>query len=110
MFHAGGVLAYAPSATVFEDVATSRLNLTWIATHRFRSGQTYAMMFQRFNAAAYRSLCWQTPFKVLTCAAMSIVTVPAPTRAMWWLVRGIFHCGAMSYALGVPMYREYASR
>jgi succinoglycan biosynthesis protein ExoM len=108
MFSAGGVLGYAPDAVVYEDVAPSRINLAWIGTHRFRAGQTYAMMFRRFDLAAYRRLRWRAPLKIGACAAMFTLTAIWPSRAMWWLVRGIFHCGTLSFALGARVYPEYA--
>jgi hypothetical protein len=28
---------------------------------------------------------------------------------MWWLMRGIFHCGTISYAIGAAVYEEYGN-
>jgi succinoglycan biosynthesis protein ExoM len=108
MFRAGGILRYAPAAVVYEDVVPSRISLAWIATHRFRVGQTYAMMFRRFDPASYRRICWSAPLKIGACAAMFALTAVRPTRAMWWLMRGIFHSGILSFGLGATVYQEYA--
>jgi succinoglycan biosynthesis protein ExoM len=109
MYRNGAVLKYAPCAVVYEDVAPSRINLTWIATHKFRAGQTYAMMFNKFDKAAYRRVSWSAPLKISGCIAMLALTAINRRRAMWWLVRGVFHCGVLSYSLGMAIHQEYAS-
>jgi len=108
MFRAGGVLAYARDAVVYEDVVPSRINLSWIAKHRFRAGQSYAMMFRQFDFTAYRRMAWSAPLKVFTCAVMFALTAVRPSLAMWWLVRGLFHLGILTIALGATVYQEYA--
>ncbi len=61
-FHAmhknGGRLGYAPDAIVYEEVVPSRLNLAWVLRRRYRAGQVYAMMFERFDRRAYRRAAW----------------------------------------------------
>src|SRR5581483_11677582 len=84
MFRRGAVLKYAPDAVVYEEVAPSRLNLKWIARRKFRAGQVYALMFLRFDGAAYRRAAWSSPLKISTCIAMCGMTLLDPRRAMWW--------------------------
>jgi succinoglycan biosynthesis protein ExoM len=108
MYRKGGALKYAPDATVYEDVVASRINLAWIARRRLRAGQVYAKMFHDLDRPSYRRATWTSPFKVATCAAMSAVTAYRPSRAMWWLMRGIFHIGMLSYVIGSGVYQEYA--
>jgi succinoglycan biosynthesis protein ExoM len=103
MYHKGGVLKYAPEAIVYDQVAPSRINLRWIATRRYRGGQVYAMMFHRYDLAGYRCVVWSAPFKIIACAMMLVVTAISPVRATWWLIRGAFHCGILSYALGAQV-------
>jgi succinoglycan biosynthesis protein ExoM len=107
MYHRGAVLKYAPQAAVYEEVAPSRLNLRWIARRKFRAGQVYALMFLRFDGAAYRRAAWSSPLKIGACVAMCGITVLDPRRAMRWLVRGTFHAGILSYVLGMKIYQEY---
>ena len=107
MYRRGAVLRYAPGAVVREDVAASRLNLKWILRRKFRAGQVYALMFLRFDLAAYRRAALTSPLKILTCAVMSVATAFDARRAMWWVVRGTFHIGMLNYMLGGRVYEEY---
>jgi len=107
MYRRGAVLRYAPGAVVREDVAASRLNLKWILRRKFRAGQVYALMFLRFDLAAYRRAALTSPLKILTCATMSVATAFDARRAMWWVVRGTFHIGMLNYMLGGRVYEEY---
>lgn len=109
MHRCGGVLRYAPEAVVYENVVRSRINIKWIATRRYRAGQVRAFMAYRLDRSEYRRLSWTAPAKVAICLFMSIVTTPSPTRAMWWLMRGVFHAGTLSYVLGFPVHEEYAA-
>ena len=112
-FHAmhknGGRLGYAPDAIVHEEVAPTRLNLAWVLRRRYRAGQVYAMMFERFDRRAYRRTAWSSLPKILACLLMSGATIFSPVRALWWLMRGVFHFGVLSYALGASVHREYRS-
>ena len=37
------------------------------------------------------------------------MTILNPARAMWWLMRGVFHFGVLSYSLGAGVHREYGT-
>ena len=105
---AGGTLRYAPEAIVHEDVVASRLNLTWVRLRRYRAGQVYAMMLHRFDGRAYWWAVWSAPLKILFCLLMSVVTILSPPRALWWLMRGVFHFGVLSYGLGASCIANIA--
>ena len=110
-FHAlhkrGGTLRYAPKAVVHENVVASRLNLTWVRLRRYRAGQVYAMMLYRFSHRAYRRAIWTAPVKILACLFMSCLLIFRPAGALWWLMRGAFHVGVLSFGLGAKVHREY---
>jgi succinoglycan biosynthesis protein ExoM len=110
MYRRGAVLRYAPEAVVYEDVAPSRLNLQWIARRKFRAGQVYALMLLRFDNPAYRRGALSSPLKIGACVTMSGLTLLDPRRAMWWLLRGIFHTGVLSYVVGMKIYQEYGGK
>jgi succinoglycan biosynthesis protein ExoM len=110
MYRLGGVLEYAPQAIVFEDVAASRANAKWIAGRRYRAGQTYAMMLRRFAPSRYSLSTWTSPLKVVTCAAVSALSAFNSAKASWWIMRGIFHVGVLSFALGLRVHQEYGGR
>ncbi|GEM_PF-445790 len=110
-FHAlhkqGGILRYAPRATVYEDVASSRATAKWIARRRYRAGQTYALMLRRFSPRRYSLSAWTSPLKIGFCAAASLSSAFNSARASWWLMRGVFHLGVLSFALGGRLHQEY---
>ena len=107
MYRKGGVLRYASCAVVYERVVSSRVSLAWIVRRRYRAGQVRALVSHRFDRAEYRRLAWTAPFKVATCAIMSFFTILSRSRFMWWLMRGVFHGGTISYALGASIHEEY---
>jgi succinoglycan biosynthesis protein ExoM len=108
LHQSGGILKYVKDAIAFEHVAPSRVNVRWIAARRYRAGQAYAMMFRDHNKPEYWKVVLTSPFKIATCVCVSIAMVIAPKRAMWWLMRGVFHAGSLSLALGARMYEEYS--
>jgi succinoglycan biosynthesis protein ExoM len=107
MFRKGGVLTYAAAAVVYEDVVASRATIDWIAARKYRAGQVYAMMFKRFDRRAYRRLQFLAPFKTIFCVARSLSTIGHPSRAMWWVMRGVFHFGVLCFGLNAKVHQEY---
>lgn len=105
----GGVLSYARDAVVYETVAPHRINVRWIAARRYRAGQGYAMMFRDFDRVRYWKVACAAPVKIAACTCVSAAMALSPNRAMWWLMRGIFHLGALSLAVGARVYEEYSS-
>jgi succinoglycan biosynthesis protein ExoM len=107
MYRKGGLLKYAPNAVVYERVVPSRVGLAWIVRRRYRAGQVRALVSHQFDRSEYAWLSWTAPLKVAICAIMSAVAIPNRPRAMWWLMRGVFHWGTISYALGASVHEEY---
>ena len=107
MYLKGGVLKYASSAVVYETVVSSRVNLAWILRRRYRAGQVRALVSHRCDLVEYARLSLTAPFKVVLCVIMSGLTIPSEARAIWWLMRGVFHWGTISYALGIRVHEEY---
>jgi len=110
-FHAvhrcGGHLAYAADAVVYESVSPARTTLRWIATRRYRTGQTYAKLQQRYDHRKYRQLPFLSPFKIAFCIGIAGLLAICPSRGMWWLMRGAFHLGTLSYRINAKVYEEY---
>ncbi|HEY1982384.1 MAG TPA: glycosyltransferase [Xanthobacteraceae bacterium] len=104
----GGILRYAQDAIVYEDVVPPRINFRWIATRRYRAGQVYAKSFHDFNRSKYRRVALTAPLKIALCISATAATLLNSSRAMWWLIRGIFHLGSLSYVLGANIYEEYS--
>jgi succinoglycan biosynthesis protein ExoM len=109
MYRKGGLLRYASGAVVYERVVPSRVNFAWVAKRRYRSGQVRALVSYKFDRAEYVRLSWTAPLKVVLCVIMSVFTMPSLARSMWWLMRGIFHCGTISYAIGAAVHEEYSN-
>jgi succinoglycan biosynthesis protein ExoM len=110
MRRCGAALAYAPKAIVFEDVAEGRATLVWVARRRYRAGQTYALMLRRFSPRRYALWAWTSPLKIALCSLVGASTWFDASRASRWAMRGVFHLGGLSYALGFGIYQEYAPR
>jgi len=104
----GGVLRYAQDAIVYEDVVPPRITFRWIATRRYRAGQVYAKLFHDFNRSKYRRVALTAPLKIAVCLSATVATMFNSSRAMWWLIRGIFHLGSLSFVLGADIYEEYS--
>jgi len=107
MYRKGGVLKYAPNAVVYERVIPSRANVRWVVRRRYRAGQTRALVSHRCDPAEYIRLSLTAPFKVVVCVVISGLMIPRRARAIWWLMRGVFHLGTISYALGIRVHEEY---
>ena len=106
----GATLAYAPEAIVFEDVAVGRATLGWVARRRYRAGQTYALMLKRFSPRRYALWAWTSPLKIALCSFIGASISFDAARASQWAMRGVFHFGGLSYALGFGIHQEYAPR
>jgi succinoglycan biosynthesis protein ExoM len=109
MYRQGGVLKYASDAIAYERVVPERTNIKWIVRRRYRAGQIYAMMFDRYDHASYFRACGAAGFKIAACAVMFLLTAPNRSYAMWWLMRGVLHCGVLSYAFGANVHQEYST-
>jgi succinoglycan biosynthesis protein ExoM len=107
MYRKGGVLRYASRAIVYESVVPSRANFAWVVKRRYRAGQARALVSYRCDPAEYIRLSLTAPFKVVVCVVISGLMIPRRARAIWWLMRGVFHLGTISYALGIRVHEEY---
>jgi succinoglycan biosynthesis protein ExoM len=105
----GGILRYAPDAVVYEHVLPLRTTVRWIAARRYRAGQHYAMMFHDSERIKYWKVALTAPLKIGACVGVSAMLALSTYRAMWWLMRAIFHLGALSLVIGAKVYEEYSS-
>jgi succinoglycan biosynthesis protein ExoM len=107
MHRLGGRLVYTPDAVVYEEVADNRRTLRWVARRRQRVGQTYAKLQQRYDTRAYNLIPILSPIKIVFCIGMAALLAIRPDHAMWWLMRGVFHWGTLSYRISGKVYEEY---
>jgi succinoglycan biosynthesis protein ExoM len=108
MVQKGARLAYAPEAVAYEEVSQKRATLRWIIARRYRAGQTYAKLYRTYDARRYLALVLLSPVKVMVCAAIAVPLAVLPSRAMWWMLRGAFHCGVFAFGVGAKIHQEYA--
>jgi succinoglycan biosynthesis protein ExoM len=108
MRQSGGRLAYASEAIAYECVADARTTLNWVVKRRFRVGQVTAMMRHVYDPREYQLLPLLAPFKICACVAAAVLLAPRRGRAMWWLMRAVFHCGSLSYRLTGRVRQEYS--
>jgi len=110
MYCKGGILKYGSCAVVYGTVVSSRVNLAWVLRRRYRAGQICALVAYRSDPAEYIRLSLTAPFKVFVCVIMSGLMIPRRARAIWWLMRGVFHSGTISYAIGAGVHEEYGKQ
>jgi succinoglycan biosynthesis protein ExoM len=104
----GGRFAYAPEAIAHEIVPSEKTSLNWVVKRRYRAGQITSMMQQMYHAREYQLSLLQTPIKILYCVGTAALLVLLPRRAMWWLMRAVFHFGILSYRIGGKVREEYS--
>jgi succinoglycan biosynthesis protein ExoM len=109
MHRCGGRLTFAPAALVYEKVSNARTTLRWIITRRYRMGQTYAKLQQRHKIREYLWIPLTSPIKIAFCVGTAALLAISPARGMWWLMRGAFHWGMLSYRLNGNVHEEYSS-
>ena len=109
MRRCGALFADAPDTIVFED-RRQGATVGWVARRRYRAGQTYALMLRRFSPRRYALWAWTSPFKIACCSLLGASIWLDTARASQWAMRGVFHLGGLSYALGFGIHQEYAPR
>lgn len=104
---AGARFAYVPDAVVTEPVDPARLGMGWLLRRRFRAGQVHWLVLGR--AGGRPGGAGAAVLKAFACLGLALVQVP---RAAAWrasLLRATLHAGVVAAALGLPVYREYAT-
>jgi succinoglycan biosynthesis protein ExoM len=98
---AGGRIAYAAEAWVEEDVIAERATFAWLATRRFRIGQTHGLLLGR-DAAVLRRVCEiaLAGSKAGFSFASAAITAFSPIKRNRSILRGIMHSGVVGGLLG----------
>jgi succinoglycan biosynthesis protein ExoM len=89
-------------------VAPARISISWIARRKYRAGQVYALAIKTFDKAGYRRLQVLALLKGVFCLVTSVVMVVKPSRAMWWLMRGLLHFGVVAFGVSGKIHEEYS--
>lgn len=109
MVRKGARLAYAPEAVAYEEVPQNRATLKWIIARRYRTGQTFARLYRTHDVRRYLVLVLLSPVKIVMCGAIALLLAFLPSRAMWWMLRGVFHCGVFAFGAGAKIHQEYSA-
>jgi succinoglycan biosynthesis protein ExoM len=109
MHEAGGTIAFAEDAWVYEPVPESRASLAWLAKRRFRSGQTHGRLLtenarggQPLNLALAAS-------KAAFCTFAAVLCLPSPVRRNRYALRAVLHAGVISGLLGHKALEQYGA-
>jgi succinoglycan biosynthesis protein ExoM len=99
---AGGRIAYAPEALLFDPVPENRESLGWLLRRRYRFGQTHGRILRERGLGAGRTAVEiaKASSKALACLAVAVPLLPAATTSRTWLLRGALHVGTASALLG----------
>lgn len=105
---AGGRIAFAPEAWVFETVPASRARLSWLGKRSFRCGQTHGRLLAR-HARGIRRLgqIGLAAMKSTYCLGAGTVFAAQPSVRNRYMLRSVMHAGAVSGLLGVKEIRQY---
>jgi succinoglycan biosynthesis protein ExoM len=108
MRRAGGVIAFAPDARVYERVPDNRARFSWLLKRRFRVGQTHGRLLG--EARDTRRIVPQVGLaaaKAGYCFAVAAALVALPVQRNRYALRGVMHAGVVSGLLGLSELRLY---
>jgi succinoglycan biosynthesis protein ExoM len=97
---AGGTIAEAPEAHVFEPAPPERATLAWLLKRSFRSGQSHGRRQLRRALPGRLGQLGLASAKSAACLASAAVMAPSPVSRRKWLVRGALHAGAAARLAG----------
>ncbi len=110
MHKAGGRIAFAEDALVYEPVPSGRATRAWLTKRRFRMGQTHGriLLEHRQVLADGRQLCWLAPNPPIALPAAALLAA-FPVQRHRYGLRGIMHAGVVSGLFGVREIEQYGS-
>ena len=108
LHQAGGSIAFAPRAMVYEPVPRNRTQFSWLTKRRFRVGQTHGRLVgeTRRGLAVVRQVGLAAA-KAAYCFVAAAAVAIAPERRNRLVLRGVMHSGVVSGLLGVREIRQY---
>lgn len=110
MHAAGGRIAYAPDALVFEPVPEKRARIAWLAKRRFRFGQTHGRLLNEQGQPAKKMIeIARAVAKSAYCAVASLLLIGSPVARSRYALRAIMHAGVVSGLLGVRELQQYGA-
>ncbi|PYE88806.1 glycosyltransferase [Phyllobacterium leguminum] len=108
LYEAGGKIAYAREAWVYEPVPAGRARFSWLCKRRFRFGQTHGRLLA--GKAVGLGLAKQVALaaaKAVYSFGAALVTAFSATHRNRSLLRGIMHVGVISGLMGIREIQQY---
>jgi succinoglycan biosynthesis protein ExoM len=110
MHAAGGKIAFAENAYVYEPVTENRADLGWLAKRRFRFGQTHGRLIQETGSGLGRlKQIGLATAKAGFCYAAALGCIFSAVPRYRYALRGVMHSGVVSGLLGVREIRQYGT-
>jgi succinoglycan biosynthesis protein ExoM len=111
LHEAGGAIAFAPEAIVYEPVPVARARFAWLAKRRYRMGQTHGRLLARNKGgvAVLREM-GLAGAKIAYCLAATALTVMSAEKRNRSLFRAVMHAGVASGLLGVREIIQYGDQ
>jgi succinoglycan biosynthesis protein ExoM len=107
---AGGVIAFAPDAWVYESVPPARARLDWLVKRRFRVGQTHGRLLSQGCSYPMRlPHIVLAGSKIVFSFGTAVAYILSPKGRNRALLRGIMHIGVVSGLLGMREIEQYGA-
>lgn len=107
---AGGLIAYAEKAVLYEPVPAKRAQLGWLVKRRFRSGQTHGRIVGARKSIGGRiGQAGLAGLKAAFCGAAALGSLFSPVARNRYTLRATLHLGAISGIFGMREIRQYGS-
>ena len=109
MHKAGGKIAYAADALVYEPVPDGRATVSWLSKRRYRMGQTHGrMLLETAGLGRWRAIALAAS-KSAYCFAAAALLFASPIKRHRYELRGIMHAGVVSGLFGVREIEQYGN-
>ena len=106
---AGGRIAFAADAWVYEPVPENRATLSWLARRRFRMGQTHGRLLAEQGSSSLLKQLVLASAKAGFCAVVSVLTVFSSASRHRYALRAVLHAGVVSGLFGVREIEQYGA-
>jgi succinoglycan biosynthesis protein ExoM len=107
---AGGLIAFASDAWVYESVPPSRTRIDWLVKRRFRFGQTHGRLLARDRRrGAKLPQIIVAGLKAIFSFGSATAYSLSPTHRNRAVLRGIMHLGTISGLIGMREIEQYGA-
>lgn len=105
---AGGVIAYAKDAFVYEPVPDSRTSFKWLMHRKFRAGQTHGHLTGAGKSGLARvKLMMSATAKLGYCTGVALLNLGSESKRNSAFLRGTLHAGTFMGLIGMRELQQY---